>query len=115
MEVLGNDGSLVTGLSDIINRWEKDFKGLFSSETFDFDGRYYEDLCQRKNVIEGYILKGEYWINKDLNNSLTKEAVQMAINKAKLGKATGVENIPNEILKSPKLFDILCDLFKLVL
>ena len=48
----------------------------------------------------------------DLNNSLTKGDVQMAINKAKFGKATGVENIPNEILKSPKLFDILCDLFK---
>ena len=58
MEVLGNDGSLVTGLSDVINRWDKDFKGLFSSEMFDFDGGYYEDLCQRKNVIEGHILQG---------------------------------------------------------
>lgn len=36
----------------------------------------------------------------------------MTINKAKLEKATGIENISNVILKSPKLFDILCDLFK---
>lgn len=36
----------------------------------------------------------------------------MRFNKAKQGKATGIENIPNEILKSPKLLYILYECFK---
>lgn len=34
----------------VINNWERDFKGLFISETSDLDDKYYKK-CLRKNVI----------------------------------------------------------------
>lgn len=112
-EVLGPDGSIVIKLSEVINRWERDFKGLFSSEILYFDDDYYKDICLRKNVLESQILKEEYCVNEDLNKDFTDNEVRTAISKAKLGKATGVENVSIEILQSPKLFDILCKLFRI--
>lgn len=50
--------------------------------------------------------------NDDLTTELTLEEVQLAINKAKTGKATGIENLPNEVLKSPMLFHTLFALLK---
>ena len=50
--------------------------------------------------------------NTDLNTELTIAEVQLAINRAKTGKATGIENLPNEVLKSPMLSHTLFSLFK---
>ena len=40
---------------------------------------------------------------EQLNNTITLEEVRKAINHSKNDKSTGIDNIPNEILKLPKL------------
>lgn len=50
--------------------------------------------------------------NEDLNCELTPGEVQVAINKAKVGKAVGIENLPNEVLKLPVICHVLYCLFK---
>lgn len=47
-----------------------------------------------------------------LNFDITLEEVSDALNKAKLRKAMGVEEIPNEVLKSSHLRHMLLGLFK---
>ena len=49
MEVLEHDGNPVIGLSEVINKWERDVKPLLSSETLDFDDKdIYEGKCNTK-------------------------------------------------------------------
>ncbi len=79
MEVLGSDGSSVTVLSEVVSRWERDFKGVFSNDISDFDEKFYKEICLRKYVIENQILKGEYWVNEDLNKDLSYNEIQLAI------------------------------------
>lgn len=45
--------------------------------------------------------------NQVLNAKLTLEEVKKVIAGAKVNKATGIEDLPNEVLKSPELLNTL--------
>ena len=49
-----------------------------------------------------------------LNVPLTLREVRDAVQKSKMRKAMGVDNIPNEVLKNDNTFTVLCDLFQLI-
>ncbi len=49
--------------------------------------------------------------NVQLNGAITIDEVQRSIIKCRLGKAVGIDNVPNEILKIEKLTPILHKLF----
>lgn len=68
-----------------------------------FDETFYRDRCSAKALQDCEMALEVELCNDDLNTELSLEEVQLAINKAKTGKATGIENLPNEVLKSPML------------
>ena len=47
-----------------------------------------------------------------LNQWIMLDEVQQAIDQSKTGKATGIDNIPNEILKNPELLNPLHKLYQ---
>ena len=51
-------------------------------------------------------------IYRQLNDTINLEEVRRAIENSKNGKSTGIDNIPNEILKNPKLHYPLHKLYK---
>lgn len=103
MEVLGNDGNNVNELSQVIKKGETDCEGLFYDGTSNFDETFYQEICSMKAMQENEMAAEFYVCSEGLNMELTIEEVHLAIKKAKTGKATGIENLPNEVLK-PQYF-----------
>ena len=112
LEVLGHDGNPINELSKVIKRWETDFKGLLCDGTSSPDETFYNEKCCEKIQRECEMVMEVELNNDDLNKDLSLGEVQLAIRKAKTGKATGIENLPNEILKSPVLSHTLLGLFE---
>ena len=51
-------------------------------------------------------------VNVSLNRDIESNELHKAIESLKVNKATGVDDLSNEVLKSPKLFDILFNLLR---
>lgn len=89
--------------NEIVNEATKFFENLYKNET-------------PKNTVEEVGSKeipDETRTNEEMPHFL-KEEIQQAIRQAKKGKATGSDNIKNEILKvlSPALALFMADLFR---
>uniref|UniRef100_A0A3Q3E968 Reverse transcriptase domain-containing protein n=1 Tax=Labrus bergylta TaxID=56723 RepID=A0A3Q3E968_9LABR len=92
----------------VIKKWKTDFADLFSGSNIPpiFEDAFLEYACKLKDDLERNMGGENYSPNLFLNYDITLEEVKTAINKSKLKKAVGVEEIPNEVLKSPPLLNI---------
>ena len=105
----------------ILAKWKSDFQTLFNPDVYISDDSFLtrvDDLmrdCEAEfqccgNVDNTYNIQNEDC--EHLNNTITLEEVRKAINHSKNGKSTGIDNIPNEILKLPKLLNPLHKLYQ---
>lgn len=92
------DGEISSDIATVLKVWETSFAGLFARDLEHFDWNY--DCLQ------------PIQINVFLNRDIERLEVVKAINSLKDKKALGVENLPNEVLKNPKLTDMLYNLVK---
>jgi hypothetical protein len=109
MEVLNPDGSVNYDINGILKRWHDDFQGLFNRvENEVYDNEFYNLVQQMKNEFEQEM--DELNLNEvsdsenddtedNLNIPIVQIEVEKALSNAKLGKSTGVDNLPNAVLK----------------
>ncbi len=90
----------------VLHKWKQDFEVLYSKHDVanEFDDGFYRYCMLQKEVIESET-KGDD--NKALNCIMSEDEIQKAIEKLKLNKATGIDKIPNEILKKAGVHEIL--------
>ncbi|XP_052256259.1 uncharacterized protein LOC127861632 isoform X1 [Dreissena polymorpha] len=97
LEVVLDNGTVSSKLEDVLLRWKNDFANLLNQSvnsnvgqhTSSFDNVYHEELDRPFSVFE----------------------VKAAIDRAKLNKATGIDQIPNEVLKNDMSVSFLHSLF----
>ena len=85
------NGTITADHDKIMQKWTSDFKEIYNKPdhlTKDFDLTF----KLAKESVLGSRLPDETFGNTELNNDFTQEEI-------KAGKATGLDNIPNEILK----------------
>ncbi|MES9882132.1 MAG: reverse transcriptase family protein [Sedimenticola sp.] len=120
--VLCDDGNVSNDPKVILNKWKSDFGRLFSIHSGDFNERFLHDIQQLTSEWESDYTKLEEYLEvsgttpsipskTELNSPITYAEVLKSIMAAKSGKAVGIENIPNEILKLNNLTPILHRLF----
>jgi len=117
--VILDDGTESTDQAVILTKWREDFESLFSGtvddENFDDDflQRCEELYTNRNNNVPAYceLDTGSNIWSDILNSPLDIEETRNALQRAKLGKAVGVDNLPNEILKRPELLHVLHRLY----
>ena len=116
--VLLDDGRETKDTSEIMYKWRNDFQKLFGKQNGDFDEDFLtsvEDMHTRWEN-EHNDAGGDQYDMPDvdtLNVPITIDEIRKAIAKCKNGKAVGIDNIPNEILKLPQIHDLihrLCDM-----
>lgn len=73
---------------------------------------FFKEACDLKTKLERNMTHVGHLSNMTLNHEIFLEEVQCSKNKAKLKKASGVEDVPNEVLKSRSLLKVLFCLFK---
>ena len=99
MEVLSDDGSVSTNLSDILGKWQDDFRSLFTNAGQSLD-------VETGNANDDNL---QHTYNEHINIFEVKKAV----GGAKMGKAAGFDNIPTTVLKNDTAISFLHILFNI--
>ena len=113
MEVLMDSGESSFQPKQILEQWETDFRNLYScsgSNSSLFDDQFLEEICKLKIELEDRRRNCSLSQEQGFNSDITVEEVQKILHKFKFNKAVGTEDLPNEVLKSPYLFNILYNL-----
>ena len=115
MEVMLENGSSVFAIDCVLKKWETDFGSLFSGSdcSVEWDNCFLAEKVNFINTVEAKMRQDSYFGNQLLNVCITEREVKSAIGRLKLRKATGVDNLSNELLKLPCLFQILSNLFSI--
>uniref|UniRef100_A0A3B3H959 ribonuclease H n=1 Tax=Oryzias latipes TaxID=8090 RepID=A0A3B3H959_ORYLA len=111
-EILTDSGESVFLTEQVLNKWESDYKNLFTcnSSSHLFDDQFFLNMCKSKKLLEDNKISLNY--SDKINQDITIEEVLKVIEKTKLHKAAGVDELSNEVLKCPKLLTTLHCLFR---
>lgn len=105
MEVESETGEYSSDINVVLEKWEKDSGSNHSS----FHDNFLKDT---KPMLEDEMNKDFFGCNLYLNANFTTEEVKTVVDKTKLKKPAGIDEISYEVLKSPRLFRILLELFQ---
>lgn len=114
MEVYDDERNILNDENEVCEKWKSEFEKMYNNTNAnqDFDNEFYRQSLQHKNLLENNMLDPLYQCNEELNSNITIEEVSVVIKATKNGKATGLDKIPYEVLKSPNILPILLSLFQ---
>ena len=97
--------------SIVLKAWENEISNLFHrpDEVLNkFDTTFFNEKKLQKELMENMTSSNE---DIELNERITEHELEKASQKLKLWKAVRCDEIPNEVLKVPGVWGILCKLF----
>ena len=109
MEIYEEGGVVNNDVPTVLHKWKTEYENLYN--LVDSEDVYDDEfLNQCKSFVDnaGDTDENSNNISDDINNL----EVQTALIKAKIRKAIGIDNLPNEILKNPNTVDLLVVLFR---
>ena len=90
---------IINDISSVLGKWENDLIDLYNFESKDagFNETFSNNILLRQQNLENRV-SGTNVLNKDFTNiEITK-----VLEKSKLKKAVGPDNLPNKVLKWPQ-------------
>ena len=119
LEIIKDDDTISTDLSEILTRWHTDisrlFSGLRENPEFSYDDEFYKEILEKKEELENLtpdeISHNAQYDCTQLNSEILFAEVSKCIEKSKLRKA--YLEIPNEALKNDNAKLLLFNFFKL--
>ena len=111
LEAIDDDGNLLTNKMHVIEKWKRDYQKLYNvhcqDENQSFDRNH---LDQVKHMLNKNSEDDSIFPKADcssLNMPITREEVKRAIYKMRNNKASGIDEIPAEVLKNDVCINIL--------
>ena len=95
-------------LQDTLEVWKQEFSTLFNRTDLDNNDAEYMNLLNELNDRENEITTDNYECDNFLNERILLLELKETIAKLKSGKATGLDQIPNEVIKNDVLLPYLC-------
>ena len=108
LKVYTSEGVLSDDLKVVLTKWQSDYYTLYNSCSIT-DNNF---MLYVSDVLYNYDICTIDYENVFLNEPITMEEVQYAIQKLKSGKAAGIDRICNEILKQPLFLEPVCAFLK---
>ncbi|KAK6191131.1 hypothetical protein SNE40_002872 [Patella caerulea] len=102
LEVIDDNGTIISDLNDVLNKWKTDYSELYNSEHINFDEQHKQSVKENYKTLFNIDMN-----NAILNEAITKDEVKDAISRLKRGKAVGFDDIPSEALKNTVCIDML--------
>ena len=105
------DGMITNEESIFLKTWENEISNLLNrpDEVLNkFDKTFFNEKKLQKDLMEDMTSSNE---EIELKEKITEYEIEKAVEKLKLQKAVGCDEIPNEVLKVPGVWGILCKLF----
>ena len=113
--IKGYDGSVITEITEIMNRWRSAFSSLYNVDIDRYEnGPDYIALLNMKNNLEAQQNLPGYKYNTFLNGELSFDEIEKAVKQLKKNKATGCYNIQNEFLMKSEFLVPLYRLFQTI-
>ncbi len=113
LEVYDSDGNISYDKDTVLKTWENEYKNLLNSNDGIFDDDFLADIQSTKAHLEQNMQDPLYTQNTDLNKTIDLDEVRKVVNKSKLGKACGTDELPNEVLKNENMVKCLHALFQM--
>ena len=115
MKVYDDNNILVTDLDKVLESWQSQFQGLYNKPESENDPKdtndFYNNILSKKRFREAEMEQPNYVQNPELNRPLSFDELEYMINKIKNNKSTGIDQIPNEVLKKHDVMLILFQLY----
>ena len=113
-ECVRTDNDLFTDCDVVIDKWKNDFMNLFEKPIevkTEYNGDFYEHVTRELNVLESEVLTNPNSANEILNSDFTEAELSATLAKLKNGKAHGIDELKNEILKQSGVKELILHLF----
>ncbi len=97
----GNENILTTKFLNVLDKWKNEFSSFYNrpvDENYD-NTEFYRYILHMKQFREAEMNDSTYIENPQLNCPLSYNEVEKIVNKLKLNKSSGIDKIPNEVLK----------------
>ena len=112
----GESGEMTSDVKDVLGKWETAFSKLLNpslnADQDNFDLEFYRQCLQEKQNFEHIMNTPNYDSEESINRQISLREVEKMIHKIKNKKATGYDMLPNEVLKSGELNNVLLALFR---
>ncbi len=112
VEVIDNDGIVVSDTTVVLERWKSDFEKLYNCNQNCFDDDFKREKVLLKESWERAMLDPLYIENKILNKNFSIMEVKHMVLKAKNKKAVGLDKVPNEMFKNDPMISVLLEFFQ---
>ncbi len=112
-EVYDNEGQINCDKDYVLNKWKNDYSALFNVNNDVYDDQFKTEVLDTKSHLERGMLDPLYTPNITLNRPIEIDEVRKAVGQAKNGKAMGMDNVPNEVLKNENVIKALHAFFQL--
>ena len=102
-EILRQDGSVSSDVTEVLGKWQSDFESLLNPiESTNTPGLLNPNMdnTQSNENISGY-----------LQDPIQMSEIEAVLKRMKSNKATGIDEIPMEVLQCRNIRQTLCDLF----
>lgn len=109
MQIVLENGDSLYEVGEILKKWENEYRSLYACcNPPMFNEQFLQDINKLKCDLEVVMSdRPTDQYQSPLNDDITREEVKEAIDRARLNKAVGVEELTNEVLKSPYLLTVL--------
>ena len=96
----GNNNTEITSdINAVLSTWKEAFSNLYNKPICVSDENEYIELCNKKVHLENQMGLEGYSENVYINEAISLDELEYVINKLKLHKAVGLDEIPNEVLR----------------
>ncbi len=111
-EVYDEHGNIKADLDEVLKKWRNDYENLYKPTSHNFDDNFYHEIIELLRNAENQMNDPLYVPNDFLNRNFSANEIDQVIDKLKNRKAPGIDNIPNEVLKTPAIKNCLLKLFQ---
>ena len=111
LEIYDGEGNVDGDLENVLKKWESEYSKLYTGPDKDFNVEWYNTCMIDKMVYEESMNDPLYTSNESLNDVFSITELDKIITNCKNGKATGIDRIPNEVLKNKNVKALLLLLF----
>ncbi len=114
IKVYGNDNILTTHLKTLLDKWGSEFSTLYNkpeNNESDDNIEFYRNIMNLKQFREAQMENPLFEENPELNVPISFDEIEKIINKLKINKSSGIDQIPNEVLKNHDAMLPLYNLF----
>ena len=107
------DDTYSSELDTVLHKWENDFSDLYNkSQLTNNNVNFHDEILKQKQVLENSNYFDYEMPNNPLNKSFTYDELIKVLNKLKVNKSVGWDNIPNEILEHKSVSLLLLKYFQ---